>query len=75
MPLVDQGLVLNKQEFRESLHLMFACLIYQVIVFVVRSIPSAMPCHAKREPRESFLTENRCQEIKRVVVDQDIQER
>ena len=51
VPLVDQRLEQNKQEFRDSLRLWYnmPCLTYQVSVFVVRSIPSAMPCHAKRE--------------------------
>ena len=42
MLLVDQGLVLNKQEFRDFLRIISPCPTYQVSVFVVRSIPSAM---------------------------------
>ena len=52
VPLFDQGLVLNKQKFRDSLRLRYNMPLYdlgQASVFVVRSIPSAMPCHAKRK--------------------------
>ena len=42
MLLVDQGLVLNKQEFRDFLPIISPCPTYQASVFVVRSIPSAM---------------------------------
>ena len=45
--LVDQGLVLNKQEkFRDSMRLRFT--IYQASAFVGRNFLSATPCHAKR---------------------------
>ena len=49
--LVDQGLVLNKQEFRDSLRLRYNILLVDLPrkCVAVRSIPSAMPCHAKRE--------------------------
>ena len=49
--LVDQGLVLNKQEFRDSLRLRYNMLLVDLPrkCVAVRSIPSAMPCHAKRE--------------------------
>ena len=50
--IVDQGLVLNKQKFRDSLRLRYKICprpTYQASVFVVRSIPSAMPCLARRE--------------------------
>ena len=49
--LVDQGLVLNKQEFRDSLLLRYNIPLVDLPrkCVVVRSIPSAMPCHAKRE--------------------------
>ena len=39
MLLVDQGLVLNKQEFRDFLRIISPCPSYQASVFVVRSIP------------------------------------
>ena len=42
MLLVDQGLVLNKQEFRDFLRIISPCSTYQASVFVVRSIPSVM---------------------------------
>ena len=42
MLLVDQGLVLNKQEFRDFLRIISPCPTYQASVFVVSSIPSAM---------------------------------
>ena len=42
MLLVDQGLVLNKQEFRDFLRIISPCPTYQASVFVVRSIPSAI---------------------------------
>ena len=49
--LVDQGLVLNKQEFRDSLRLRYNILLVDLPrkCVAVRSIPSAMPCHVKRE--------------------------
>ena len=37
--LVDQGLVLNKQEFRDFLRIISPCPSYQASVFVVRSTP------------------------------------
>ena len=52
VPLFDQGLVLNKQEFRDSLRLRYNMPLSdlgQASVFVVRSIPSATPCHVKRK--------------------------
>ena len=42
MLLVDQGLVQNKQEFRDFLRIISPCPTYQASVFVVRSIPSAI---------------------------------
>ena len=49
VPLVYQGLVLNKQEFRYSLLLVYNMTLSDLRVFVVSSIPYAIPCHAKRE--------------------------
>ena len=50
VPLVDQGLVLNRQEFRDSLRLRYNMPLSDLpSVFGVRSIPSTMPCHAKGE--------------------------
>ena len=51
IPLVDQGLVLNKQEFRDSMSLSYNVPLSDLPCKCIcsESIPSAMPCHAKRE--------------------------
>ena len=50
MPLVDQGLALNKQEFQDALGLKYNMPLSSLpSKCVLRGIPSAMPCHAKRE--------------------------
>ena len=50
--VVDQGLVLNKQGFRDSLRLRYNVPLSDLLSQCVcgeKSVPSAMPCHAKRK--------------------------
>ena len=49
VPLVDQGLVLNKQEFRDSLRVSHSMPLSDLPSKCVCGEKSAAPCHAKRK--------------------------